>query len=277
MSSRRDLDFARLEQLLQEERRNRQEADERAGQERRRAEEADERAEQERRRAEDEQQNRCFETSGEQVWTVVGKYPAVEIMSQKQDHISTFIVYSFTPQNSSGWTPLHQAVFMGASHQQISRLIQQFGALRLLRTSWTDSSELPYRRMTAAEIARELGYTDLFTLLAPTIYHCVPYDVLATLQEHFHGLIRLQLHQLPQELANLRLPELVVLTELRVPLMWFPLKPAVTGSPRGYMYRLDRRELLVKSFRIGDPGNIKLFRISEAGLMEIEEAIVFNI
>jgi hypothetical protein len=58
MSSRRDSDFVRLEQLLQEERRNRQEADERAERERRRAEEADERAEQERRRAEVEQQNR---------------------------------------------------------------------------------------------------------------------------------------------------------------------------------------------------------------------------
>jgi hypothetical protein len=44
MPSRRDSDFARLEQLLQEERRNRQEADERA--------------EQERRRAEDERRNR---------------------------------------------------------------------------------------------------------------------------------------------------------------------------------------------------------------------------
>ena len=54
MSSRRDSDFTRLEQLLQEERRNRQEADERAEQERRRAEEADERAEQEQQRAEDE-------------------------------------------------------------------------------------------------------------------------------------------------------------------------------------------------------------------------------
>merc|ERR1711977_406729 len=82
MSSRRDSDFALLEQMLEKERRNRQEADERAelerqraeqerrraelerqraGQERRRAEEelrngeeADERAEQERRRAEDE-------------------------------------------------------------------------------------------------------------------------------------------------------------------------------------------------------------------------------
>ena len=82
MSSGRDSEIARLEQLLLEERRNRQEADERAElerqraeqerrraeeelrnrkeaderaeQERRRAEEADERAEQERRRAEDE-------------------------------------------------------------------------------------------------------------------------------------------------------------------------------------------------------------------------------
>merc|ERR1711977_163227 len=61
MSSRRDSDFALLEQMLEKERRNRQEADERAElerqraeQERRRAEEAHERAEQERRRAEDE-------------------------------------------------------------------------------------------------------------------------------------------------------------------------------------------------------------------------------
>jgi len=47
MSSRRESDFARLEQLLRE-------ADERAEQQRRRAEEADERAERERRHAEDE-------------------------------------------------------------------------------------------------------------------------------------------------------------------------------------------------------------------------------
>jgi hypothetical protein len=51
MSSRRDSDFARLEQLLRE-------ADERIEQERRRAEEADERAELERRRAAAEQRNR---------------------------------------------------------------------------------------------------------------------------------------------------------------------------------------------------------------------------
>jgi hypothetical protein len=51
ISSRRESDFARLEQLLRE-------ADERIKQERNRAEEADKRAELERRRAEDEQRNR---------------------------------------------------------------------------------------------------------------------------------------------------------------------------------------------------------------------------
>jgi len=51
MSSRRESEFARLEQLLRE-------ADELAEQERRRAEEANKRAEQERRCAEDEQRNR---------------------------------------------------------------------------------------------------------------------------------------------------------------------------------------------------------------------------
>ena len=51
MSSRRESDFARLEQL-------RREADERAEQERRRADEERRRAELERQRAEDEQRNR---------------------------------------------------------------------------------------------------------------------------------------------------------------------------------------------------------------------------
>lgn len=33
------------------------------------------------------------------------------------------------PQKSSGWTLLHQAVFVGASCEQIERLVE-FGALR---------------------------------------------------------------------------------------------------------------------------------------------------
>jgi hypothetical protein len=79
--------------------------------------------------------------------------------------------------------------------------------------------------MTASEIARNLGYTNLDAILAPIIYHCVPHPVLATLQTHFHDLIRDDLHTLAHEVADLRFPDLVVLTELRIPLMWFPLKP----------------------------------------------------
>jgi hypothetical protein len=79
--------------------------------------------------------------------------------------------------------------------------------------------------MTAAEIARDSGFTDLYNVLAPVIYHCVPSTVLATLQTRFHDLIRFDFHESTHELANLRLPDLVVLTELKVPMMWFPLKP----------------------------------------------------
>lgn len=102
----------------------------------------------------------------------------------------------------------------------------------LLRTTWSDENELPYRNMTAIEMARELGYTQLFDTLAPTIYHCLPNHVLETLQNHFHYLIKIQLHSWPHEYATIRLPELSVLTELKMPLMWFPLKSRVARVPR---------------------------------------------
>jgi hypothetical protein len=46
------------------------------------------------------------------------------------------------------------------------------------------------------------------------------------------------------------------------------------------MYRLDGRELLVKTLGVGDDdddGNAKLYRISEGGPLKIEEAIAFNL
>jgi hypothetical protein len=61
MSSRRDSDFARLEQLLLEERRIRQEAEERAERERRRAGEERQRADEERQRAEEQRRIRIEE------------------------------------------------------------------------------------------------------------------------------------------------------------------------------------------------------------------------
>ena len=69
MSSRRDSDFERLEQLLQEERRNRQEADERA-------KDADERAELAQRCVENKQQNHweaesCAQIKGKKIRSII--------------------------------------------------------------------------------------------------------------------------------------------------------------------------------------------------------------
>ena len=86
--------------------------------------------------------------------------------------------------------------------------------------------------MTAAEIASELGNAHLCDILAPLIYHCIPHDILATLQTHFHNLIRKDLDAQGPEVTNLRLPDLVVLTELKEPLMWFPLKPSALQRVR---------------------------------------------
>jgi len=139
---------------------------------------------------------------------------------------------------------------MGASKDHITRLVRDFGALRealffslhfipyfsaatpaanllppgLLRTAWTAQSELPNRNMTAVEIAVAIGRWDLVGVLNSEILYSISHSVLETLQTHFHNLIRSNLYARPHELALLRLPDLIVLTELELPMMWFPLK-----------------------------------------------------
>ncbi|GAM42493.1 hypothetical protein TCE0_044r16524 [Talaromyces pinophilus] len=129
--------------------------------------------------------------------------------------------------------------------------------------------------MTVAEIARELGYTHFCGILAPFVYQCIPHRVLASLQKDFHNLIRKDLQKQKCRIADFRLPDLVVLTEMKEPLMWFPLKPSPVKGVRGYLYLLDGRDLLVKSFGVSDDGSAKLYRISRSGVLEIEEAITF--
>ena len=103
----------------------------------------------------------------------------------------------------------------------------------LLRTAWTSSSELPNRNMTALEIAMAIGRWELVDLLNSEILYPISHTILKTLQIHFHNLIRSSLSARPNELAVLRLPDLLVLTELEVPMMWFPLKSeGPTKSPR---------------------------------------------
>ena len=103
----------------------------------------------------------------------------------------------------------------------------------LLRTAWTSPSELPNRNMTALEIAMAIGRWELVDLLNSEILYPISPFILTRLQTHFHNLIRSSLSARLSELAVLRLPDLLILTELEVPMMWFPLKSeGLTKSPR---------------------------------------------
>ena len=148
---------------------------------------------------------------------------------------------------------------MGASKDHITRLVRDFGALRealffslhcisyfstttpatdllppgLLRTAWINPSELPNRNMTAVEMAMAIGRWELVDVLNSEILYSISHSILTTLQTHFHNLIRSNLYARPYELAALRLPDLLVLTELELPMMWFPLKSeGPTKKPR---------------------------------------------
>lgn len=99
-------------------------------------------------------------------------------------------------------------------------------------------------------------------MLAPVIYHSVPQKTLARLESQFHEMIKADLGE---RAAHLVVPDLVALTELKVPEMWFPVgeqgdskKPIVslrkrrcdlgvklTQCEQGYVYKLEDRLLVV--------------------------------
>jgi hypothetical protein len=84
--------------------------------------------------------------------------------------------------------------------------------------------EFRYPDLTAVEIAREVGYSDLWGILTPVIHHYVPARLLIDPEQKFHELIHAELAGFAV-LKYLRLPQLVVLTELENPEMWFPTQP----------------------------------------------------
>jgi hypothetical protein len=88
-----------------------------------------------------------------------------------------------------------------------------------LRTRKTDS-HFSHQDITAADIALDSKHADLADMLAPVIYHPVPHQTLARLESQFHEIIRADLGAW---VAYLVLPDLVALTELKVPEMWFPV------------------------------------------------------
>ena len=79
--------------------------------------------------------------------------------------------------------------------------------------------------MTPLEIAQELGYSELYSVLSPVIHQPVPATTLVNLQARFHAIIRTELGDRVDS-EHIYLPELEVLTELEVPRMCFPVKSA---------------------------------------------------
>ncbi|EAW09753.1 uncharacterized protein ACLA_039690 [Aspergillus clavatus NRRL 1] len=170
------------------------------------------------------------------------------------------------------WTPLHQAAYMHAPKKVVEQLVR-YGAFRTLPTGKT-RSEFRYHDLTAVEIAHELGYSELWDILTPVIHHFLPAKVLIELEIQFHQLIHAELAD-PSISKNLRLPQLVVLTELENPEMWFPVYPQ-SEHGKGFLFRLDGRELVVLSVGRSAPASKQLFRVMTTGWTAIQDAVVFR-
>jgi hypothetical protein len=135
-------------------------------------------------------------------------------------------VNSVRPDGTAWFAPLHQVAHGGASAEVANRLIAE-GAWRSLRTS---TGERP------SDIARDRGHDHLLDALKPPRRTEVAPDVLATIQDRFHEVIRGRMREFRIE-DDLRLPELEVLLELPQPELWFPL-PGMYG---GFRFRLAVR------------------------------------
>lgn len=78
-------------------------------------------------------------------------------------------------EKPSGFTPLHQAAWHGATPSVVRRLID-IGAWRLSRTMRNGLMQTPL------DVAKDYGWTHLYPLLTPVIYHTLPPSVLLSLQ-----------------------------------------------------------------------------------------------
>ncbi|KAI9697798.1 MAG: hypothetical protein M1836_004474 [Candelina mexicana] len=164
----------------------------------------------------------------------------------------------------SGYTPLHQAAWHGASADVVSRLLD-LGAWRSIRTIRGED-------ITPLEMAQKHGHTHLFDILAPVIRHTIPLKVMLSLQENLHSRMWKSMDEEEKAHFKLRLPDISVLTELEVPDMWFPVDPERTD--RGFYISLDGREIVLSSVRAGRP--IKLFRITDHDVHRIQEAVLLS-
>ncbi|RAR09006.1 ubiquitin-conjugating enzyme family protein [Stemphylium lycopersici] len=128
-------------------------------------------------------------------------FELLDLAAQKYGENWSNVVRLKSPHEANGlsfWTLLHQAAYLRAPVNIIKKLVDR-GSLN---------------------IARESGHVHLAGMLAPVIQLTVPHQTLARLQSLFHEIIRADWGT---QMAHLVLPDLVALTELRVPEMWFPV------------------------------------------------------
>ncbi|KAL4992680.1 hypothetical protein BDW68DRAFT_183911 [Aspergillus falconensis] len=144
--------------------------------------------------------------------------------------------------------------------------------LRTLPTGQT-RGEFQFADLTPAEIAHELGYDDIYGILAPVVRHVVPARILTHLQATFNELLMSELAECGQLPAGcIRFPPLSALTELEHPEMWFPL-----GFLRkGFLFRLDGREVVVLSIGRRKDRPRQAFRVTTEGWTALENIVIMQ-
>ncbi|KAJ7814550.1 hypothetical protein B0H14DRAFT_3747511 [Mycena olivaceomarginata] len=167
----------------------------------------------------------------------------------------------------SGYTPIHQAAWHGVSVEEVVRLTKLKGTLRTIKSDTT----LP--DLTPLDIARQFRHIHLYDILAPVIRHPLPSKTILKLEESLHNVIqtecKLNAEAVEMGKSATRYPEVTVLTEMVIPLIWFPINEDV--NTMGFFIRLDGREIVVKSpygqqFRIFADGTVS----------KIEEAVILD-
>jgi hypothetical protein len=164
----------------------------------------------------------------------------------------------------SGFTPLHQAAWHGASTLVVEKLIL-LGAWRLARTVRKG------RMQTPLDVAKEFGWAHLYSLLTPVVHHTIPASVLLGLQKQVNQVFTMAF---PSATERFRVPQVEILTELKDPQLLVPLEAEIQNVERlvGMHLFLDKREIVAQVVKAD--GTTGVYRIREDGWDEIERGIL---
>lgn len=164
----------------------------------------------------------------------------------------------------SGYTPLHQAAWHGASTLVVEKLIL-LGAWRLARTVRNGLMQTPL------DVARRFGWVHLYSLLTPVVHHTLPASVLLGLQKQLNQVFAKAFLGATERFC---LPQVEILTELKDPQLLVPLEAEKQNveRPIGMHLFLDERELVAQVVKTD--GATGVYRIREDGWDEIERGML---